>query len=75
LEGETGKGVAEQASWFPFVTFAQLVADLSAGFGAEPGFGHDYTDAYVAAWAAVAPPDGWTSDDTTRVETFLDVPR
>jgi uncharacterized membrane protein len=75
LEGETGKGVAAQASWFPFVTFAQLVADLSAGFGAEPGFGHDYTDAYVAAWAAVAPPDGWTSADTQRVEAFLDVPR
>jgi uncharacterized membrane protein len=75
LEGETGKGVADQASWFPFVTFAQLVADLSAGFGAEPGFGHDYTDAYVAAWAAVAPPDGWTITDTQRVETFLDVPR
>jgi uncharacterized membrane protein len=75
LEGDTGKGVATQASWFPFVTFTQLVADLSAGFGAEPGFGHDYTDAYVAAWAAVAPPDGWTVTDTQRVETFLDVPR
>ncbi len=74
IDDPTGAGVAEQASWFPFVTFAQLVADLSAGFGAEPGFGHDYTNGYVAAWAAVLPPEGWTDQETSRLETFLDVP-
>ncbi|MFZ4810430.1 MAG: alpha/beta-hydrolase family protein [Ilumatobacteraceae bacterium] len=71
IQGELGRGVARDASWVPFVTWAQLVADLSAGFGADPGFGHDYTDAYVAAWAAIAPPDGWTAADTDRLEAFL----
>lgn len=75
LDGPVGVGVSPRASWFPFVTWAQLVADLAAGFGADPGFGHDYTDAYVAAWATLSPPDGWTASDTGSLETFLDVPR
>ncbi len=66
-----GYAVPGAVQWFPIVTWVQETADLMAGFSAEPGYGHDYTDAFVAAWAAVAPPDGWTAADTQRVEALL----
>jgi uncharacterized membrane protein len=66
-----GYGVPDAVQWFPIVTWVQETADLMAGFSAEPGYGHDYTDAFVAAWAAVAPPAGWTAADTTRVEASV----
>jgi uncharacterized membrane protein len=49
----------------------QESADLMAGFSADPGFGHDYTDGFVPSWAAVVPPDGWTAVDTERLDTHL----
>ena len=71
IQSPTGYDVPDRAHWFPFVTWAAGVADLSAGFGAAPGFGHDYTTAYVAGWAAVSPPEGWTDAETTRLQDFL----
>ena len=47
------------------------VADLSAGFGAAPGYGHDYSTAFVAGWSAVSPPEGWTDAETLRLQEFL----
>jgi uncharacterized membrane protein len=70
-EAPTGYDIPDRVSWFPFVTWAQGVADLSAGFGAQPGFGHDYRNAFVPAFAAVAPPDGWTTEDSQRLMEFL----
>lgn len=58
-------------TWFPIVTGVQGVFDLMAGFGAPPGFGHDYRLDYVRAWAQVAPPHGWTDADTTALEAQL----
>ena len=37
-----GYDVPDRGRWFPFVTGAQGVFDLMAGFAAPPGFGHDY---------------------------------
>jgi len=71
VDDPKGYDIPERASWFPFVTWSQVVADLAAGFGAEPGHGHDYRLAFVASWAAIAPPEGWTADDTTRLEQHL----
>jgi uncharacterized membrane protein len=67
----TGYDVPDRVRWFPIVTGVQGVADLAAGFGAPPGFGHDYRLAFVASWAAIAPPDGWTADDTVRLQDHL----
>lgn len=64
-------GIVGATRWFPIVTWVQETADLMAGFSAVPGFGHDYTNALAAAWAAVAPPVGWTDDDTRRLEALL----
>ena len=71
IDSPTGYDVPDRAAWFPFVTWAQGIADLSAGFSAKPGFGHDYRNAFVAGWAAVLAPTGWTSADTTRLEAYL----
>lgn len=71
LGDPTGADISGRASWFPFVTWAQGLADLSAGFSAGPGFGHDYSHSFVAGWAALAAPDGWTVEDTRRLESHL----
>ena len=71
LDNPRGIGVPKQGRWFPVVTGVQGVFDLMSGFGAPPGFGHDYRLDYVAGWASVAPADGWTAADTSALETFL----
>lgn len=38
IDSPTGYDVADRASWFPFVTWAQGVADLSAGLQRQAGF-------------------------------------
>ncbi len=71
IQDPTGYDVPDRAHWFPVVTWAAGVADLAAGFGAAPGYGHDYSISFVAGWAAVAPPDGWTDAETLRLQEFL----
>ena len=71
IQDPTGYDVPDRAHWFPFVTWAAGVADLAAGFGAAPGYGHDYSISFVAGWAAVAPPQGWTDAETLRLQEFL----
>ncbi len=71
IQDPKGYDIPARAHWFPFVTWAQGVGDLAAGFGAKPGYGHDYSISFVAGWAAVAPPDGWTAADTRRLMEFL----
>jgi uncharacterized membrane protein len=71
MDHPRGYDVPKQGRWFPFVTWTQGVFDLMAGFSAPPGFGHDYAPAYVAAWSQVAPVEGWTADDTARLEAFV----
>lgn len=71
MDDPRGQGVTGDGRWFPIVTWTQGIFDLMAGFSAPPGFGHDYRLDYVDAWAQVAPPDGWTDADTTRLEQFL----
>lgn len=59
------------ARWFPLVTVIQETFDLMNGFSATPGHGHDYSVELVDAWAAVAPPEGWTAADTDRLRAAL----
>jgi uncharacterized membrane protein len=66
-----GYDVPARAGWFPIVTGLQEVADLIAGFSAPSGYGHNYGIDFAAGWAAVAPPDGWTTADTARLQQHL----
>ncbi len=71
MDDPRGPDVPEGGPWVPFVTGIQGVFDLMAGFSAPPGHGHDYQLEWPGAWAQVIPPEGWTSDDTEALNTFL----
>jgi uncharacterized membrane protein len=71
MDDPRGYDVPGGGPWVPIVVGTQGVFDLMAGFGAPPGFGHDYRLDYVDGWARVAPPDGWTEADTERLEELL----
>lgn len=71
MDHPRGYDVPGGGPWVPVVTWTQGLFDLMAGFGAPPGFGHDYRLDYVDGWARVAAPDGWSDDDTARLESFL----
>ena len=70
-EPPKGYDVPARAGWFPIVTGLQEVFDLVAGFSAPSGYGDNYGVDCVAGWAAVVPPEGWTTADTTRLQRHL----
>ena len=59
-------------SWFPFITFWQVSADLTHAKEVPDGHGHNYGDLILDGWVAVAAPEGWTASDTGRVRRVLD---
>ncbi len=67
-----GHGVIDQVRWFPLISWIQETGDLISGFTAQPGFGHDYSNAFVPGWVAIAGPDGWTEADTYRLAAHLE---
>jgi uncharacterized membrane protein len=58
--------------WYPIVTFWQVAADMTNASSVPGGHGHNYGDFVLDGWAAVAPPDGWTSGDTERIRQSLE---
>ena len=71
MDSPTGHDVSNDVSWTPIVTWVQGLYDLTAGFAAPPGHGHDFRLDYARSWGRVLPPDGWTDRDTRRLEDFL----
>ncbi|GGO16853.1 hypothetical protein GCM10010116_34090 [Microbispora rosea subsp. aerata] len=71
LEERRGDDVLPWIRWYPFVTFWQITADLAFSLEAPPGHGHDYDGEVVAAWAEIAPPEGWDDARTTALTTLL----
>ncbi len=57
--------------WFPFVTFWQVTADMAFSTGVPAGHGHSYGAEPVAAWADIAPPDGWTAERTAELTDII----
>jgi uncharacterized membrane protein len=58
--------------WYPIITFWQVAADMTNATSVPGGHGHNYGDLVLDGWAAVAPPDGWTADDTERIRVALE---
>ncbi|PEG35932.1 hypothetical protein CQY20_20330 [Mycolicibacterium agri] len=58
--------------WYPIVTFWQVAADMTNASSVPGGHGHNYGEFILDGWAAVAPPDGWTSEDTERIRLALE---
>ena len=57
--------------WYPIVTFGQVAADMTNASSVPAGHAHNYGDLVLDGWVAVAPPEGWTPEDTERVRTAL----
>ncbi|BCI55285.1 membrane protein [Mycolicibacterium litorale] len=57
--------------WYPIVTFWQVSADMTNAASMPGGHGHNYGESVLDGWAAVAPPPGWTADDTERIRAAL----
>ncbi|MBG6138490.1 alpha/beta hydrolase [Longispora fulva] len=67
LAEHPGRGVPDGLRWYPVVTFWQLTVDLLQAQSVPDGYGHRYGPSMVHAWAAIAPPAGWTPADVDRL--------
>ncbi|HSJ22494.1 MAG TPA: alpha/beta-hydrolase family protein [Nocardioidaceae bacterium] len=71
LSEPTAPNVSPDMVWIPVVTFWQVTADLPSNYGVPFGYGHRYLGQYVDGWVAVAPPDGWSEEDSDRLRKKL----
>jgi len=72
LDEPPGRDRTASMRWYPFITFAQVAADLTNAASMPGGHGHNYGDFILDGWAGVAPPPGWTADDTERIRVALE---
>ncbi|WP_082659127.1 alpha/beta-hydrolase family protein [Cellulomonas sp. B6] len=75
LREPRGEDVLPDVDWFPVATFFRVGIDLFVAGEAPAGHGHTYVGEYADAWAAVAPPPGWTPAATTSLRGVLEDPR
>jgi uncharacterized membrane protein len=66
-----GSDVLPSMRWYPFVTFWQVSADMAFSNAVPAGHGHNFGAMPVAAWARIAPPDGWTADRTATLTELI----
>ncbi|MGW4693904.1 alpha/beta hydrolase [Kitasatospora cineracea] len=71
LNGQRAHDVSPTMRWYPLVTFWQVTCDLAASEAVPEGHGHRYGLMPAEAWARVAPPEGWTQQDTDRLVAYL----
>ncbi len=72
LREPPGRDRTASMRWYPIVTFWQVAADMTNAVSVPGGHGHNYGDYVLDGWAAVAPPDGWTPEDTERIRVALE---
>jgi uncharacterized membrane protein len=73
LNEPPGHDVMPAMRWYPVVTFLQVAADLALAKDAPVGHGHRFHQAAVAAWVAIAPPEGgWGDARTAELTRLLD---
>lgn len=72
LDPRRPAGAAEGMVWWPVFTYQQLLVDLTTNGIVPPGWGHNYSHAHAAAWAAVLHQPGWTPQ---RLEELTDYRR
>jgi uncharacterized membrane protein len=71
LREPRGADVSPDVRWYPFVTFWLVTADMAFSTGVPAGHGHSYGAEPVAAWADIAPPDGWTPQRTADLTDLI----
>ena len=75
LREKRGADVLPDVTWFPVATFFRVTIDFFVAGQAPAGHGHTYVGEWADAWAAVAPPPGWTPAATSTLHTLLDEPQ
>ncbi|MGW4353276.1 alpha/beta hydrolase [Nocardia sp. NPDC004582] len=73
LSEPRGADVSSQMRWWPFVTFWQVVADLTNAQGVSDGHGHRYGSLVLDGWAAVAAPADWNPELAERIRTQIEL--
>jgi uncharacterized membrane protein len=71
LKEPPGRDRTASMRWYPIVTFWQVAADMTNALSVPGGHGHNYGDFVLDGWVAVAPPEGWTNEDTERIRIAL----
>ena len=71
LKEPPGRDRTPTMRWYPLITFWQVGFDMTNAAGVPPGHGHNYGNSVLDGWVAVAPPDGWTREDTERIRSSL----
>jgi uncharacterized membrane protein len=72
LKEPRGRDRSPLMRWYPIVTFWQVAADMTNASSVPGGHGHNYGDFVLDGWVAVAPPVGWTQEDTDRIRMALE---
>ncbi|MBO8202396.1 alpha/beta-hydrolase family protein [Streptomyces smyrnaeus] len=72
LRKPLGPDITDEVNWFPLVTFWQTTVDMAVSYGVGAPHGHRYGNGSVEGWAAVAPAEGWTRQDTEELRRFMD---
>ncbi len=72
LREPPGRDRTASMRWYPIITFWQVAADMTNAASVPAGHGHNYGEYVLDGWAAVAPPDGWTAEDTERIRLALE---
>jgi uncharacterized membrane protein len=72
MMGERGADVSPKFTWYPIVTFVQLMLDMGVATSVPFGFGHNY-DApdYIDGWVAVTRPENWVEADSDRLKKLF----
>lgn len=71
LNEKRAETVSVATRWYPIVTFLQIGLDQAIAASAPIGQGHYYIDTPAYAWAAVLPPEGWTVNDSDRLQNLI----
>ncbi|HUL98616.1 MAG TPA: alpha/beta-hydrolase family protein, partial [Mycobacterium sp.] len=72
LREPPGRDRTASMRWYPIVTFWQVGFDMTNASSMPAGHGHNYGNTVLDGWVAVAPPDGWTPEDTERIRRALE---
>lgn len=72
MVGTRGPDVSAELTWYPIVTFVQLLLDMATAILPPLGFGHTYEpDGYIDSWLEVSDPEGWSDDDTAKLRALF----
>lgn len=72
MSGTRGADVSPKFTWYPVVTFVQLMLDMGVATSVPFGFGHNYIARdYIDGWVAVTAPENWQAADSDRLKLLF----